>query len=127
MSSPSNRFVERRIFILGAALEVAGMAVVWPIWGSVTAISFLAGGVLAALNMAWLRQTVRSVGFNVPKASKRHILAGYILRLLLIPVCLYAIMRLFFFGIIAATAGFVVFSSSILIEGIFEGFKNSSR
>jgi hypothetical protein len=36
-------------------------------------------------------------------------------------------MHFFFFGVIAATAGFVVFSSSILVEGIFEAFKSSSK
>jgi len=36
-------------------------------------------------------------------------------------------MHFFFFGIIAATAGFVVFSSGILIEGILETVKSNPR
>jgi hypothetical protein len=36
-------------------------------------------------------------------------------------------MHFFFRGIIAATAGFVVFSSGILIEGIFESAKSSPK
>jgi hypothetical protein len=46
---------------------------------------------------------------------------------MLIPLCLYAIIRLFFFGIIAAIAGFAVFSSCILIEGLLEAFKSGSK
>jgi hypothetical protein len=126
MSPPSNRLVERRIFALGAALEVAGMAVVWLIWGFVTAISFIAGGVLAALNMAWLRHTVRSVGFNDPNVSKRHILAGFILRLLLIPLCLYAMIRFLFWSISAAVAGFALFHCSLLLEGILEALNRNT-
>ena len=42
------------------------------------------------------------------------------MRLLLIPLCLYAIMHFFFWGIIAAIAGFAVFGCGIFLEGMFE-------
>jgi hypothetical protein len=127
MSQLTPAFLERRIFRLGAYLLLAGGALTWLFFDAKTAISLLAGGALAALNMAWLRRTVRAVTLDDAKTSKRRILAGFFLRLLLIPLCLYAIMHFFFPGIIAATAGFVVFSSGILIEGIFESAKSSPK
>ena len=64
---------------------------------------------------------------NDQKSSKRRILAGYFLRLLLIPLCLYAMIRFLFLGVLAAVAGFAVFNCSIFVEGVLEAFKSSSK
>ena len=118
---------ERRVFRIGGWLVAAGSLVTGLIFGFTYAASFLAGGLLSAVNLRLLIRTVNSSLARSHKVSSFRIAATYILRLLLIPLCLYAIMQFLFFGIIAATAGFVVFSSSILIEGIFEAFRSSPR
>jgi hypothetical protein len=125
----SGRF-ERRLFWIGGWLVAAGSLATALIFGLKYGASFLAGGMLSAVNLRLLIRTVNSAlgrSAQNSKVSGIRIATAYILRLLLIPICLYAIMHFFFFGIIAATAGFVVFSSSILIEGIFEAFKNNPR
>ncbi len=126
MTALSNSFVEKRIFVLGGLIVAAGSAAVWFVFGGVTGISFLAGGVLAALNLAWLRQTIRALTLSDPKISKRRVLAGFFLRLLLIPLCLYAMIRFLFWSILAAVAGFALFHCSVFLEGILEALDRSS-
>jgi hypothetical protein len=118
---------ERRVFWIGGWLVAAGSLTTGLVFGWNYGASFLAGGLLSAINLRLLIRTVNSALARSSKISSIRIAAVYIFRLLLIPLCLYAIMHFFFFGIIAATAGFVVFSSSILIEGVFEGFKSSPK
>ena len=118
---------ERRLFWIGAWLVIGGSLIAGLIFGFKHGASFLAGGILSAANMKLLIRAVNSALARSSNISHIRIAATYISRLLLIPLCLYAIMHFFFFGIIAATAGFVVFSSSILIEGIFEALKSSSK
>ncbi len=125
MSPLSSAFIERRIFLIGAALLAAGSLVTLLYFGRLTAISFFTGGLLAALNMAWLRQTVRSITLQDQKVSKRRVLAGFFLRLLLIPLCLYAMIRFLFWSIPAAVAGFALFHCSIFLEGILEAIDRS--
>ena len=122
----SNASIERRIFAIGGVLLAGGCLISWLLLGGMTAVAFLAGGLLAALNMAWLRQTVRAVTLNDPKISKRRVLAGFILRLLLIPLCLYAMIRFLFWSISAAVAGFALFHCSIFLEGILEAIGRST-
>lgn len=118
--------LERRLLWIGGALVCLGSVFVALIYGVYYGASFLAGGILSAANLAWLRHTVDSALWRADKSQFR-IVAGFILRLMLIPLCLYAIIRLFFFGIIAAIAGFAVFSSCILVEGLLEAFKSGSK
>ena len=122
----SGRF-ENQIFRIGGWLAAAGSLASALFFGWRYGISFLAGGVLSALNLKLLIHSVNSALARSERVSHFRITAIYILRLLLIPLCLYAIMHFFFFGIIAATAGFVVFSSSILIKGILETLKSNPR
>jgi len=119
--------LERRIFLIGLLLTLGGSLLTWGIWGWHQGISFLAGGILGGLNLLWLRQAVNSIVFYDQKASKRRILAGYFLRLLLIPLCLYAMIRFLFFGVLALIAGFAVYNFSILVEGILEALNSRSK
>ncbi len=119
-------FLESRLLFIGGILVCLGSVLVSLGYGVHYGISFLAGGMLSAANLAWLRHTVNSA-LGKPDKSQFRIVAGFILRLLLIPLFLYAIIRLFFFGIIAAIAGFAVFSSCILVEGLLEAFKSGSK
>jgi ATP synthase I chain len=123
----SSGIFERRLFWIGGWLVAVGSLATGFLFGLKYGASFLAGGLLSAVSLRLLIRTVNSALARSSKISQIRIGATYILRLLLIPLCLYAIMHFFFFGIIAATAGFVVFSSSILIEGIFEAIKSGPK
>jgi len=112
--------LERRLFGIGLMLTAAAAAAGW-IWsGLEAAISCIAGGALAAISLHWLSRTVSAVVAPHPKASKRAVLPGYALRLMLIPLCLYAMLRLHFLSIPAVMAGFAAFTFAALIEGILE-------
>jgi len=115
--------LESRIFWIGGVLVAGGGLFTALVFGPRYGASFIAGGLLSAANLALLRRTVNSALLHGPRRSSWRIVCGYTLRLLLIPLCLYAMMRLFFFGILAAIAGFAVFSCSVFIEGISEAFK----
>jgi hypothetical protein len=119
--------LERRIFWIGAWLVAGGSLLTWLLFGLKSGASFLAGGALAAANLAMLRAAVNAAFFYDPKRSKRRILAGYFLRLLLIPLCLYAMIRFLSLSIIAAVAGFALFNCSIFVEGILEALRGSSK
>ena len=123
----SSATFEQRAFRIGAWLVAVGSVGTGLIFGLKYGISFLAGGLLSAVNMRLLIRTINAALARSSRISGIRITAGYILRLLLIPLCLYAIMHFFFSGIIAATAGFVVFSSGILIEGIFEAAQKQPK
>lgn len=122
----SNRF-ERRIFYIGGLLVAGGGITTGFLFGWSYAASFLAGGLLSALNLKLLIRSVTAALARSSKVSPVRIAATYILRLLLIPLCLYAIMHFLYFGIIAATAGFLVFSGGILVEGVYEAFRNGPK
>ncbi len=117
--------IESRIFLIGGFLAAVGTVLTGFLFGPRHALSFAAGGLLSAINLALLRRTVNSALLRRPVRSGWRVAAAYILRLLLIPLGLYAMMRLFFFGIIAAIAGFAAFSCSVLVEGIYEAFRSS--
>jgi len=119
--------VESRIFWLGGCLVGTGAVLAGLVFGFRNGLSFLAGGLLSAANLAVLRHTVNTALLRRSGNSGFRIVASYILRLVLIPLCLYAMMRFFFWGIIAATAGFAAFSCGIFLEGIFEAFKSGSK
>jgi ATP synthase I chain len=114
--------IERRLAWIGIGLVLAGSVVTAVRFGLLTGASFLAGGALAAVNLAWLRQIVSGFAFSDPKTSRRRLLAGYIVRLVLIPLGLYAMIRFFSLSIPAAVAGFAVFNCSVFVEGVLEAF-----
>ena len=103
----------------------AGALLTWPIFGLCLGASFLMGGAVAGLSMAWLRHTVSSIMFYDRRRSATRIVGSFILRLLLIPLCLYAMIRFLYVSVIAAVAGFVLFNCSIFIEGLHEAFRSS--
>ncbi len=124
MSSPVA--FETRSFRTGAILVAAGTVATGLIFGLAHAVCFFAGGLLSALNMQMLRHSINSALRRSSNPQMRTV-SSYLLRLLLIPLCLYAIMRVFFSGVIAAIAGFAVFGCGIFLEGVVEAVKNNSR
>jgi hypothetical protein len=117
---------ESRSFRMGGILVIAGTLLTGLLFGIRHGISFLAGGILSALNMGLLRHSINTALGRAANPKFRTV-GSYIVRLLLIPLGLYVIMRLFFWGIIAAIAGFAVFGCGIFLEGVREAFKGSSR
>jgi hypothetical protein len=106
-------------------MVLTGAFLTWPIFGVRLGASFLMGGVLAGVSMAWLRHTVNSMVFHDRRRSITRVIGGFILRLMLIPLCLYAMIRFLYVGIIAAVGGFAVFNCSIFVEGLHEALKSS--
>ncbi len=120
MANERKNLLERRLFCIGLSLTAAA-AVVGFVWsGLETAVSCVVGGALAAISMYWLSRTVSAAVAPRPEASKRSVLLGYVLRLMLIPLCLYAMLRLHFLSIPAVVGGFAAFTFAALIEGILE-------
>jgi len=121
------RALERRLLRIGAALAgvlvLAGSA----LWGMRVALSLALGGALAAVNLSWIGATTGALFFGDPKGSKRRVLAGFILRLLLILGVLYATIRVHFLSPPAAVAGFTVFYCSILVAGVLEALESARR
>jgi len=117
---------ESRSFRMGGILVCGGTILAALIFGFPYGVCFLAGGLLAALNMSMLSRSINSALSRAANPKFRTV-GAYILRLLLIPLCLYVIMRLFFLGIIAAIAGFAVFGCGIFLEGVLEVFRGKSR
>ena len=120
MTSERKRPLERRLFRIGLLLTAVASVVCWFWSGLEAAVSCMVGGALAAISMHWLSRTVSAAVAPHPKASKRAVLLGYALRLMLIPLCLYAMLRLHFLSIPAVVGGFAAFTFAALIEGILE-------
>jgi hypothetical protein len=99
----------------------------WYLFGLRAGISFVAGGVLAALNLAWLDRIAGILVMIDPKVSKRRMLTGFFLRLLLLPLGLYVMIRFLFLSVPAAVAGLTVFYCSVFVEGILEAFETTSK
>lgn len=122
----SSEVFEIRSFRIGMILIFFGTTLTGLLLGFRYGLCFLAGGLLSALNLSMLKHSINSALGRSANPMFRTV-GSYLLRLLLIPLCLYAIMRLFFFGVIAAIAGFVVFGCGFLLEVVLEAFKGSSR
>ena len=127
MSIQKTKVIERRLFWIGAGLVVAGGLLVAIVFNLRSAGSLLSGGFLGALNLLWIRQSVNALTLDDPKRSKRLAFIGFFLRLLLIPLTLYAMIRFLFMSIPAAVAGFAVFNCSVFVEGILEAFETRSK
>jgi hypothetical protein len=112
--------MERRILQIGTGLVLCGSLLVSLAWSMHQGFSLAAGGVLAAGNLAWLRSTVGGIMFENAGRSRRFVLVSFLLRLLLIPLCLYAMIRFLFLGPVAIVAGFALFYLAVPVEGLLE-------
>ena len=127
MNSPERRSLEIRVMHIGGWLAAAGTLLTWLFYDLRQALSFLGGGLLAGLSMLWLRAVLNAAFLQERNAHKWRILAGFLLRLLLIPLCLYAMIRFLFLSVPAAVAGFAAIHCSILVEGILEILSGSTH
>jgi hypothetical protein len=75
----------------------------------------------------WLRSSIGKVFARGPRSSNLRVLAGYFLRLLLIPFSLYVMIRFLTVDVIAAVAGMMVLIGSVLVEGVLEAFGSNPK
>ena len=127
MTTSSSKPIQRRLFRLGIWLVLLATLPTWFFFGLRVGISFVAGGALAALNFAWFDRVAGILVTIDPKASKRRMLTGFFLRLLLLPLGLYVMIRFLFLSVPAAVAGLTVFYCSVFVEGILEAFETTSK
>lgn len=119
--------VEKRLLMIGLVLAAAGSLMAWLFFGARCGLSFAAGAALAGADLWWLRSSIGAVFSGDLKGSKLQALAGFFLRLLLIPLGLYVMIRFLFLDIIAAVTGFAVFICSVFVEGVLEAFGSSPK
>ena len=120
MTNPDNRRLELRLLKIASWLVAGGTALTGFFFGMRQAASFACGGVLAGISVFSLRALMSSMVLQDRKASKRRALAGFVLRLLLIPLGLYAMIRFLFLSPIAIIAGFSLFYLAVPVEGLLE-------
>lgn len=120
MSESEHRKLETRLIHIGTWLAAAGGVLTWFFFDLCHALSFLGGSFLAGISILWLRGVLNAALLQERKAPKWRVLTGFLLRLMLIPLCLYAMIRFLFLSVPAAVAGFAVVHGSILVEGILE-------
>jgi hypothetical protein len=119
--------VERRLFKIGVILVLLGSVPAGIFGGARAVFSALLGGALAGSSLYWLRGTVGSLLLSDHKASRKRVLTGFLLRVLLLPLILYVMIRFLFLNIPATVAGFALFYGGILVEGVFESVSRSPR
>jgi hypothetical protein len=119
--------IELRLFRISLGIALAGCLLVWLYWGTRAGLSFAAGSVLGGLNLSWLRLTLAEVFSGDLKRAKLKVLGGFFLRLLLIPLCLYVMIRFLFLDVLAVVAGFAVLICSVFVEGVLEVFGSNPK
>jgi hypothetical protein len=112
--------IERRLLWMSLSLAALGSLVTWAIFDMAKGLSFLCGSVLAVGSVLWLRDGLTAIMLRDQKAVKQRALAGFLIRLLLIPVCLYVMIRFLFLSAAASVIGFAVAHCSVFIEGLLE-------
>ncbi len=121
------RKLEIRLLHIGASLAAAGALLTWLFFDLRHMLSFLGGSLLGGLSILWLRGVLNAAFLQERRAPKWRVLVGFLLRLLLIPLCLYAMIRFLFLSVPAAVAGFAVIHGAILVEGILEILSGSTH
>jgi len=109
------RRIYRNLFVLAAA---GMLACLW--WrGLPGALGFLLGAAFAILSFRGIHKFADSLG-RERDPSHRRVLAGKIVRYLLVALCAYVILQYFRVNRIAAIAGAFVLVAAVLIEIAFE-------
>ncbi len=114
------RTIERRLLLISLLLSAAGSLLTWALFDRAKGLSFLCGSALALGSVLWLRDGLNAIILRDQKAVKQRALAGFLIRLLLIPIGLYVMIRFLFLSAAAAVAGFAVSHCSVFVEGLLE-------
>jgi hypothetical protein len=118
-SDPSGRRMLNRMTVIGAVLGVAGavalLALRGPRWGG----GFLVGAVFSLLGLEWWKAIGRGLG-----SSERGSILGsatlLILRLPVVAVAVYVIIRISGIASGAVMAGLLVSTAGIVLEVLYE-------
>lgn len=119
--------LEIRLFGIGLGMILAAAILTLVFFGFWEALSLLMGGTLGGLALLWLKRTIDGVLLQDRKAAKFRVTLGFLLRVLLIPTMLYVMIRVVSMSAPAVIAGFAVFHSCIVIEGILEALGRSPK
>jgi hypothetical protein len=99
----------------------------WVCFGAREGLSFAGGAAVGGGELLWLRSSVGKLFARGSRSSNLRVLAGYFLRLLLIPFSLYVMIRFLFVDVIAAVTGMMVLIGSVLVEGVLEAFGSNPK
>jgi hypothetical protein len=119
--------VERRLVWISLGLAAAGSMAAWVCFGVREGLSFAGGAAMGGGELLWLRSSIGKMFARGRGSSSLPVLAGYFVRLLLIPVSLYVMIRFLFVDVIAAVIGMMVLIGSVLVEGILEAFGSNPK
>ncbi len=103
----------RGLWTLGVTAVVGEL-----IWGWQIALSILLGGGIACLNFHWLKLAVDGVLTGHSRHSPAVLMMGFVGRLLLILVGLFAIIQLSFLSLFGALGGMAIFIVAGFLEAI---------
>lgn len=104
---------KRGLWILGAFAIGSEL-----VWGWRMALSVLVGGGLACMNFHWLKLAVDGALTGRSQHSPAVLIMGFLGRLLLILVGLFAIIQLSFLSLYGAVGGMAVFVVAGFLEAI---------
>jgi hypothetical protein len=108
------RRIERISVILGAAGAVAAAAG----WGWAAGTGFAAGAAASYVNFRWLKRMTAVLSGETREG--RHSAVFFGLRLLILGLILYAIVKFFGVNPVAAVCGFLTVVGAVIIEILYE-------
>jgi hypothetical protein len=114
--------VYHRLLWIMSVLAIAGVAAIWIRFEGVSALTFLAGSVIALLNFHWLKRTVEAI---VPgkRRSVWMVVFRFLLRYVLIALAAYVIFNSTTNGLYGFFGGLSLPVGGILVEAVYETCK----
>jgi len=113
----------RRIFVVMAALLIAGTPLIWVRYGRGVALSFVIGGAISLINFYWLKRVlaamVEAVAVQGKKRSAAGIILRFVLRYVLIGVAAYVIFKSSAMSLYGLCAGLSLPVGAVLIEAAY--------
>lgn len=113
----------RRIFVVMAALLIAGTPLLWVRYGRGVALSFVIGGAISLINFYWLKRALSAMVEAVAVQGKRRSAGGivlrFVLRYVLIGVAAYVIFKSSAMSFYGLCAGLSLPVGAVLIEAAY--------
>jgi len=122
MIGPAGEGSIRRVYILTAALAVAGFAAFWPLRGFRTALAFLLGALVSLGNLYLFGYLSRAISPS-PGESKPWQARAFVSRYLLLFAGGYAIVRVLGVNPLAVIIGMLSSTAAVIASIIIELFE----